>query len=121
MLDRKTEAVLAMLSEQVGYSYKVVNKAELAAKMPKRFAVNEDKLIAVIAFLKENDYLTVKYQDKDEICLALSVKSETYLSQKDHISAQTKISGKQIVLLFFGVFAASLLGTLAAELLMRLF
>lgn len=114
MLDKTTEAVLAMLSEQVGYSYKVVRKQTLTDSLPQKFSMNTDKLLAVITFLKENRFLAVKYQDKDEICLALSVKAESYLSERKHVTEQSHISGGQIWLLFLGVFVASLLGALAA-------
>lgn len=120
MLDKTMEAVLLMLSEQVGYSFKVVKKQALADSLPQKFAMDVDKLIAVIAFLKENRYLAVKYQDKEEICLALSVKAESYFSEQKHVTAQSHISNGQIWLLFLGVFAASLLGALVANLLEKL-
>ena len=53
MLDKKMLAELAMLSQQVGYSYKVVKKAQLLANIPKKYAMDMDTLVAIIAFLRE--------------------------------------------------------------------
>lgn len=119
MLDKKTTAVLTMLAQQVGYNYKVVKKQTLLSALPKKYSDDVQSLVAIIAFLKEKDFLSVKYQDKEEICLALSVKAETYLSQ-DVPSAESQIPTKQAVWLLLGVFAFAFLGAFAAVLVGKL-
>lgn len=121
MLDKKMIAALSMLAEQVGYSYKVVKKQQLIDALPKKCKIDADVFVSIVAFLKENDYLVVKYQDKEEICLSLTVKAETYLAGEKEMAVKSKITGGQVWLLFLGVFLASLLGTLVAELIGKLF
>ena len=121
MLDKKTATVLNMLATEVGYSYKVVKKQQLVGALPKKYALTEDELVAIIAFLKENEYLTVKYQDQKEICLALSVKAESYLSGEQEPSVKAQMSKGQTWMLVALTFVAAFLGALAAVLLGKLF
>lgn len=117
MPDKKSDAVLAMLNEQVGCDYKVVKKQFLADSLPEKFRISVEKLVKTISFLKERDYISVKYQDKDEICLSLTVKAANYLSEKKHPTEQVRLSARQLWLCAAAVFAASFLGALAALLI----
>lgn len=121
MLDRKMTAVLTMLSEQVGYSYKVVKKQQLLEALPKKYQMDGDTFVSIVAFLKENEYVVVKYQDKDEICLTLTVKAETFLDGEKEMAVKSKITGGQVWFLFAGVFLAAFLGGLLAALIGKLF
>ncbi|MCM1289707.1 MAG: hypothetical protein NC132_04275 [Corallococcus sp.] len=121
MLNKKTEAVLNMLSTEVGYSYKVVKKQQLLDAMPKKQNLTLDELVSSVSLLKDNDYLTVKYQDKDEICLALTVKAESYLSGEQEPSPKAKMANGQAWLLVAATFVAAFLGALAAVLIGKLF
>lgn len=120
MIDKKMSAVVEMLAEQVGYSFKVVKKQQLLQCLPKRSKMDNDTFVAILAYLKENDYITVKYQDKDDICLALTVKSETYLAGEKDMAVKSKIAISQAWLLFLGVFLASFVGAFLAVLLGKL-
>ena len=122
MLDKKTATVLNMLASEVGYSYKVVSKQHLTGALPTKYSLTAEELVAVITFLKDNEYLTVKYQDKDEICLALSVKAESYLSgySEEQPSMNTKVAKSQAWLLVSATFIAAFLGALAAVLIGKL-
>lgn len=121
MLDKKMTTVLAMLAEQVGYSYKVVKKQQLLEALPKKYQMDADTFVSIVSFLKENDYLVVKYQDKDDICLTLTVKAETLLAGEKEMAVKSKITGGQVWFLFAGVFLASFLGSLIAALIGKLF
>lgn len=120
MLYKKTAAVLEMLSAEVGYSYKVVKKQRLLDAMPRKYRLDEDELVSIIGFLKDSDYLTVKYQDKDEICLVLTVKAESYLSGEQEQSMKTKMANGQAWLLVAATFVAAFLGALFAVLIGKL-
>ena len=121
MLDKKTATVLTMLSHEVGYSYKVVKKQQLLAALPKKQSLTEEELVATIGFLKDNEYLTVKYHDKDEICLALSVKAESCLSGEAEPSMKTKMTKGQAWLLVAATFIAAFFGALLAVFVGKLF
>lgn len=120
MLYKKAAAVLDMLSAEVGYSYKVVKKQRLLEAMPRKFKMDAEELVSIIGFLKDNEYLTVKYQDKDEICLVLTVKAESYLAGDQEPSVKTKMANGQAWLLVAATFVAAFLGALLAVLIGKL-
>ncbi len=121
MLDKKTAAVLDMLVQLVGESYKVVNKAQLLAELPPRLGVDEQNMAGILAFLKENDYIDIKYQDKNEICLSATVKATSYSENEKNVVERASISAKQVTLLIVGVFLAAFAGALVASLIGMLF
>ena len=114
MTDKKTLAVINMLSEQVGYSFKVVKIRHLLDSLPRKYAMDENALWTAISMLKEADYAVVKYRDKEEICLALTVKAENLLRARPAQKHDRPW-------LLAGVFVASFLGALLAVLLGKLF
>ncbi len=120
MLDKRMDAVLNMLVEEVGYSYKVVPKQKLLESLPKRLQMDDETLVSIIAYLKEEDFVVVKYQDKEDICLTLTVKAESYLMGQKEVAVKSKITLGQVWILFLGVFLAALLGTLVAEVITNL-
>lgn len=120
MLDKKMTAVLKMLSEKVGYGYKVVKKQTLLDALPKRLKINDDTFNSILTYLKQNDYVVVKYQDKDDVCLTLTVKAESYLEGEQEVAVKSKIATGQAAALFIGVFLAAFLGTFVAEVIFKL-
>lgn len=121
MLDKKSTAVLQLLREKTANAYKVLNKNDILAELPKKLNVDMQGLLAIVTFLSENDYVSVKYQDKDEICIATTVKAESYLDGEKDMQQKAKISNGQAVWLFVGVFLAAFLGALVASLIGKLF
>ena len=120
MLDKKSDAVLELLIEKVGKNYKVLNKNQLLEELPKRLNMDLQSLLGIITFLKENEYVDVKYQDKEEICICTTVKAESYAEGEKNIMQKAKITNGQAWLMFLGVFLAAFVGTLAATLLGKL-
>lgn len=120
MLDKKTDAVLRLLVEEAGESYKVLSKSQLLAQLPTRLRVDEQALSGILSFLKDNEYLDVKYQDKDEICLAATVKATNYKENEKNLIQRANISVGQVILLITGVFLAAFLGALIATVVGKL-
>lgn len=121
MLDKKSDAVLELLIAKAGKTYKVLNKNQLLDELPKKLHIDMQSLLGIITFLKENEYVDVKYQDKEEICLTTTVKAESYTEGEKNITQKAKITNGQVGLLFLGVFLAAFLGALAAILIGKLF
>ena len=121
MLDKKTDAVLELLTKKCGNTYKVLDKNQIVNELPKRLNVDLQGLLAIITFLKENEYVDVKYQDKDEICLCTTVKAESYAEGEKDMTQKAKITNGQVGLLFLGVFLAAFFGSLIAMLIGKLF
>lgn len=121
MLDKRTDAVLELLTEKAGNSYKVLNKNQILEELPKKLKIDLQTLLGIITFLKENEYVDVKYQDREEICICTTVKAESYAEGEKNITQKATITHGQVSLLLLGVFLAAFLGTLVATILGKLF
>ena len=121
MLDKKSDAVLELLTQKAGNSYKVLNKQQLLDELPQKLKIDLQALLGIITFLKENEYVDVKYQDKEEICICTTIKAESYAEGEKNITQKAKITNGQVSLLLLGVFFAAFLGTLLATLIGKLF
>lgn len=117
MLDKKTDAVLQLLAEKTSDGYRVLNKEQLLGELPPKMHIDMQALLNIINFLKEDEYIDVKYQDKEEICLTATVKAQSYRDGEKNIVQQAHITGKQVLLILLGVFLAAFAGALAATLL----
>ena len=69
MLDKKTEAVLQVLSEQAKDGYTVLQKQQLIALVPQKYQLDTKTFCSTISFLKEQGYVDVKYQDGQQLTL----------------------------------------------------
>ena len=121
MLDKKTDAVLELLTQKAGSSYKVLNKQQILDDLSPKLKIDLQTLLGIITFLKENEYVDVKYQDKEEICICTTVKAESYSEGEKNIMQKAKITKGQLSLLLLGVFLAAFLGTLVATIIGKLF
>ena len=87
MLDERAFALLDIINfECGGGGYKVFFIKDLLSCLPKHLLVNEDQLFGCIETLADHQYINVKYQDQNEICLTSLVKgrleSENRLDEK---------------------------------------
>lgn len=121
MLDKKTDAVLELLTNKCGNSYKVLDKKQIVSQLPSKLNIDSQGFAAIITFLKENEYVDVKYQDKDEICLCCTVKAESYTEGEKNMEQKAKITNGQVGVLWIGVFVMAFLGSLIAALIAKLF
>ena len=119
MLDKKMEAVLQALLNLAGNSYKVLNKQGILQSLPRKLNIDSNTLGAIFSFLSENDFIDVKYQDKDEICLCTTIKAESYVTG-DKMQQRASLSTKQNVWLTAGMFISSFLGAFVARLIAKL-
>lgn len=75
MLDKRCLALLKIINEQCADSgYKIFSIQELISLMPNHFGVDESVVYICIKTLTEREYISVKYQDEQEICLVPLVK-----------------------------------------------
>lgn len=121
MLDKKTSAVLSLLRAKTEKSYKVLDKNHILSELPAKLRIDMDGLQEILSFLAENEYVSVKYQDKEEICVASTVKADSYLDGEKHLQQKAHLTNSQTVLLFAGVFLMAFLGALIAVLVGKLF
>lgn len=117
MLDKKYENVLAALQRLAPVGYTVLTKSEITQQLPKRTDVGTRDISGILGYLKDNDYIDVKYQDKDEVCLCLTVKTETYFrTERKHVE-KAQIANGQLWILLGCVFLAAFLGAFVATLI----
>lgn len=94
MLDEKTLALLKtidLLSPDQGY--KIFETRELASAMPEDFAVDSASVREMIDKLAAREYISVKYEDDNEICLKPLAKCKLAyerLIDEEVISARTE-------------------------------
>lgn len=119
VLDKKTNAVLQLLRDKTENAYKVLDKNQMVDELAK-YKIDLQGLIAIITFLTENEYVSVKYQDKEEICIATTIKADSYLDGEKDLQQKAKLTNAQSVFLFVGMFVAAFLGALIAGLIGKL-
>lgn len=119
MLDKKTEAVLQVLSEQAKDGYTVLQKQQLIALVPQKYQLDTKTFCSTISFLKEQGYVDVKYQDRDAVCLSVTVKTRNHLEGLGETRG-AKIVGNQFGLLLALVGACAFVGAFVASLLAKL-
>lgn len=121
MLDKKTDSLLRAVAKFAPEGYVVLSLDEIYQALPEKIQ-GDDKFVSdSINYLKDNDYIDVKYRDKNEICLAVTLKTQAYLGGEKELPQKAKIANGQLGFLLGAVFLASFLGSLAAHLIAALF
>ncbi|MBQ2804466.1 MAG: hypothetical protein IJF10_01165, partial [Clostridia bacterium] len=87
---------------------------------PNRANVSADTLKLALMFLKEQGYVEIKYQDKQEICLCCTVKTESLLEGQTEATAKTTMSAKQFAVLCGATFLCAFLGSFLAHVVANL-
>lgn len=95
MLDKLNTKLLKELNNLCdGGSYKVLELNEIIASMPK-FKMQFDTLKQNLEYLKEREYLDIKYFDENEVCLCVMPKgrlhSEEIAEQKKQVKSFYKV------------------------------
>ena len=119
MLDKRTEAVLQILSEQAKDGYTVLQKQQLLKLLPQKYQLDTKNFCATVSFLKEQGYVDVKYQDKDSICLSVTVKAKNHLEGLGETKG-AKIVSNQFGLLLLLVGACAFVGAFVATIVAKL-
>lgn len=120
MTDKKTLAILQTLHQLAGSTYTVLEKRKILESIPKRANVSADTLKLALMFLKEQGYVEIKYQDKQEICLCCTVKTESLLEGQTEATAKTTMSAKQFAVLCGATFLCAFLGSFLAHVVANL-
>jgi hypothetical protein len=103
MLDRKSFALLkGIIDNCSGTEYKIFSIQELLDFIPK-VELRDDELTDIINALSMNDFISVKYQDENEICLRPLLKGKTEIENRlDKESVRKRVEYKCFVYSFFG-------------------
>lgn len=117
MLDKRTSFVLEGINKlcEEG-SYKVIETEEILKNIPTKFMVEEDGLKQMIKYLKDREYIDIKYNDEKVYCLCPLPKGRLYFEQEYSSKKDSSKKFKQFLwTAFFGAMAGSIIGGLIAS------
>lgn len=119
MLDERSLALLDIINlECKNGGYKVFFIKDMISSFPARFCIDEQQLLESIDALSLHQYISVKYQDQNEICLYPLIKGR--LESENRLDAQIE-SLEENKKHFFFSFLGALLGGFCTFLLALLF
>lgn len=115
MLDKLTAAVLGVVNEETGGSYKVMDAGDFMAVLQGERA-DEAGLDGALRYLDERGYIDIRYAESGTYCLCSLPKGRTYA---ETVAAEQgeKRAKSTFWALFFGAFSGGLAGALIAGLL----
>ena len=71
MLDKRSEALLRIINKEcIEGSYKVIEVDDLVRSMPAKFRIDLDAINHLMGFLRNGEYISIKYSDKEVFCVS---------------------------------------------------
>jgi hypothetical protein len=115
MLDDRTDYLLNFINRECSEgTFRIFSPSELLAAFPKKYAVDTDGLLLIMGYLKEREFILVKYADEESICLTPLPKGRLYheerASRKKDIFHERKI----LWVAFLGSILGGVIGHLLA-------
>jgi len=122
MLDSRSLILLNAINTKCeGSGYKVLRIEDLASEMPKKYAYGVDEIRRAISELSAREYVSVKYEDENEVCLTpLSKGRFLFENVKERKSEQTRNNRKHFLYSFLGGFAGCAIATVIAQVVIAL-
>ena len=118
MFDKRIYAVLAYLENQCpAGNYKVIDKCDIVAAMPKRFNISCEILDDIISFLTQREFLVLKYNDDEQVCVSLTAKGHSVLIERTKSIERPKFDNKIYYIVAVVAFLGALLGTVVGKFL----
>ena len=70
MLDKRSEYLLRLINESCKEgSYQVLEVDDLVRDMPKKYKIDAEGILQIVGYLKNGEYVSVKYSDDHVICV----------------------------------------------------
>ncbi len=119
MLDKRSMALLKIINaECIDSGYKVFSVEQLISSLPSELGVDENVFLICIKNLLDRDYISVKYQDENEICLVPLVKGRLVFENLiDEEIEKNIVTKKYFAFAFFGGIIGSFLASLVVALI----
>ena len=119
MLDERSMALLKIINgECVDTNYKIFALDELALSLPREFYIDKEEVLKLIVNLCEREYISVKYQDENEVCACTLPKGRTVFEKSVEMEIQFHRIEKSC---FFHAFLGGGLGGLIGAVALALF
>ena len=112
MLDKRSMALLKIINEEcVNSGYKIFSVEQLINSLPSELGVDENVFLICIKNLFDRQYISVKYQDENEICLVPLAKGRVVFENIiDEEIERNSIKKKYFAFSFCGGIVGSILG-----------
>lgn len=113
MLDYRTLSLLDIINSNCqsgGYKVFLIN--DLISAMPSAFKVDEQVILDCLEALKNHQYVSIKYQDDDEVCLLPLIKGK--LESENRIDQEIEKIKSQKQYFWSGFLGASAGGAIIA-------
>lgn len=119
MLDKRTSSVLNSINKMCEEgTYKVLEAEELIKSLPVKFVIEADGLRQMINYLKEREYINIKYSDDTVYCLCPLPKGRLYFERENFEKRDSKQKFKEFLwTAFFGAMAGSIIGGIIAAII----
>lgn len=109
MLDKRTESVLSGINTLCAEgTYKILETEEILAVLPRKFKIDADGLKQMVKYLKDRDYIDVKYSDEQQYCLCTLPKGRLYF---ESVGKEKREGGKRSKRLFWAAFLGGIGGS----------
>lgn len=112
MLDKRTAAVLGAINDACGEgSYKILAIGELIESVPARYRADEEGVRQIVDYLREREYVSVKYSDERELCVCPLPRGRQYFEneERDRKEGRKKFESYLLVA-FLGAMIGALIG-----------
>ncbi|MEG1706175.1 MAG: hypothetical protein RR086_05590 [Clostridia bacterium] len=118
MLEKKSEQLLKYFVENCSDKYSILGKDEIISALPTKTKLDLETFDAIINFLREKEYLSVKYLDSAEICVMSTLKASAYF-EEPHSTTREKVNlpNKQYLITFLSALLGALIGALIGGLI----
>ncbi len=122
MLDKRSIALLnVIIAECADTGYKIFSFNELVSFMPLRYYIDSEGVKERLKSLSDHEYISVKYQDDNEVCLRPLLKGRVAIENKaDSDYAELNLKRRFAVFAFFGGVAGGLIAGLIVYLIKAL-
>ncbi len=121
MLDNRTDVLLNYINKQCSEgSYRIFSPSELISAFPEKFAVDFDGLLLILDYLKEREYIAVKYTDEKAVCLAPMPKGRIYHEEQAAAERHSKSYKRLVCFALIGSLLGGVIGRFLTELVFLL-
>ncbi len=121
MLEKRVKVLLQLIDDNVGTSYKILTRAELLDMLCSQMDSTVEQMDSAINYLMQKEYITVKYNDSTDICLASTTKARAQLEHSKSNIQRASIPKWQFWTMLGIVVLGSFVGSLLADIIQSIF
>ncbi len=121
MLEKRVKILLQLIDDKVGTSYKILTRAELLDMLSQQMDSTVEEMDSAINYLMQKEYITVKYNDSKDICLASTTKARAQLEHSKSNIQRANLPKWQFWTMLGIVILGSFVGSILANIITNAF